>query len=74
MGPVQDSSDLGKAVKNAIMKHEVQYHVGLEEAYSNLPSAQFKDMRRQLPLTRQPINWAALANYRLGADISGGKK
>jgi len=32
----------------------------------------FKGLRRQLPVTRQKVEWDKVGGYRLGSDLRGG--
>lgn len=45
----------------------------LNRAFSRLAEGAFKSLRRQLPITRQKVEWERVGGYRLGQDISGGK-
>lgn len=45
----------------------------LNGAFSRMAEGAFKGLRRQLPITRQKIEWEKVGGYRLGQDISGGK-
>jgi hypothetical protein len=65
----QDAASFARAAAGAIQSAEVTYHRALEETYGALSST-FKILRRALPMTKQPINWAAIANYRIGSDLT----
>ncbi|KAI9795249.1 MAG: F-actin-capping protein subunit alpha [Piccolia ochrophora] len=60
-----------------IIKHvaavEKKYQEELNRAFSNLSEGAFKGLRRQLPITRQKIEWEKISSYRLGQDIGGGR-
>lgn len=45
----------------------------LNEGFMSLSEGAFKGLRRQLPITRQKVEWEKVSGYRLGQDISGGK-
>lgn len=45
----------------------------LNRAFGRLAEGAFKSLRRQLPITRQKVEWEKVGGYRLGQDISGGK-
>lgn len=54
----------------AITEKKVQEE--LNKGFINLSEGAFKGLRRQLPITRQKIEWDKIAGYRLGQDIGGG--
>ncbi|ODH44300.1 hypothetical protein ACO22_00920 [Paracoccidioides brasiliensis] len=60
-----------------IIKHitaaERAQQLELSDAFSRLSEGAFKGLRRQLPITRQKVEWEKVGGYRLGQDISGGK-
>lgn len=39
--------------------------------FSSLAEGAFKSLRRQLPITRQRVDWDKVGGYRLGQDIGG---
>jgi F-actin capping protein alpha subunit len=51
---------------------EKKYQEELNRGFGNLSEGAFKGLRRQLPITRQKIEWDKIAGYRLGQDIGGG--
>jgi chromosome condensin MukBEF ATPase and DNA-binding subunit MukB len=51
---------------------EKKYQEELNKGFNNLSEGAFKGLRRQLPITRQKIEWDKIAGYRLGQDIGGG--
>ncbi|KAI9759351.1 MAG: F-actin-capping protein subunit alpha [Chaenotheca gracillima] len=52
---------------------EKKYQEELNRAFGNLSEGAFKGLRRQLPVTRQKIEWEKISSYRLGQDIGGGR-
>ena len=60
-------------VVREISKAEKKYQEDLNRAFSNLSEGVFKSLRRQLPVTRQKIEWEKIGGYRLGQDIGGGR-
>ncbi|KAF2453747.1 F-actin-capping protein subunit alpha [Lineolata rhizophorae] len=52
---------------------ERKYQEELNRAFGNLSESAFKGLRRQLPITRQKIEWEKISGYRLGQDIGGGR-
>lgn len=51
---------------------EKRYQEELNKGFTNLSEGAFKGLRRQLPITRQKVEWDKIAGYRLGQDIGGG--
>ncbi|KAI9716757.1 MAG: F-actin-capping protein subunit alpha [Chrysothrix sp. TS-e1954] len=73
--PVSVSISTGNAtdVVKQIAQVERRYQEDLNRAFTSLSEGAFKSLRRQLPVTRQKIEWEKVAGYRLGQDISGGR-
>lgn len=72
MKPVQASLSSGSAaeiVKN-IIGVEKKYQEELNRAFGALSEGAFKSLRRQLPITRQKIDWDKIGSYRLGQGKS----
>lgn len=61
---------LAKEVAKVIAAHEDGYQKALEESYDELAERAFKALRRQLPLTRQKVDWDKVLNYKLGDELS----
>ena len=59
-------------IVRAIAGVEKRYQEDLNRAFGALSEGAFKGLRRQLPVTRQKIEWDKVASYRLGQDIGGG--
>lgn len=68
--PVNSSAD---TVIKRIAAAERAQQLELSDAFSRLSEGAFKGLRRQLPITRQKVEWEKVGGYRLGQDISGGK-
>lgn len=66
------ASDTGSAVVKEISTAEKKYQEELNKGFNSLSEGAFKGLRRQLPVTRQKIEWDKVASYRLGQDIGGG--
>lgn len=49
--------DIAKAIGVAIKKHEQAYHQNLNDANNELSERAFKAIRRQLPVTKQKLDW-----------------
>lgn len=73
--PVQVSLSSGSAAEivKTIAGIEKKYQEDLNRAFGALSEGAFKGLRRQLPITRQKIDWDKIGSYRLGQDIGGGR-
>lgn len=56
-------------VVKAIAKKEKEYQEKLNDAFGLLSEGAFKSLRRQLPITRQKIDWDKIGSYRLGQQV-----
>jgi capping protein alpha len=65
-------SGTGAAISREISTAEKKYQEELNRGFSSLSEGAFKALRRQLPVTRQKIEWDKVASYRVGQDIGGG--
>jgi hypothetical protein len=65
-------SGTGAGIAKEIGGIERKYQEELNRGFTNLSEGAFKGLRRQLPVTRQKIEWDKVASYRLGQDIGGG--
>jgi capping protein alpha len=61
-------------VVRAVAQAEKAYQEDLNKAFGALSEGAFKSLRRQLPITRQKIEWEKISGYRLGQDIGGGRR
>ncbi|VBB79960.1 Putative F-actin-capping protein subunit alpha [Podospora comata] len=59
-------------IAREISTAEKKYQEDLNRSFTQLSEGAFKALRRQLPVTRQKIEWDKVASYRLGQDIGGG--
>lgn len=66
------SSSSASAIIREIAVAEKKYQEELNKGFNNLSEGAFKGLRRQLPITRQKIEWDKISGYRLGQDIGGG--
>ena len=66
------SSDSASNIVREINLAEKRYQEEVNKGFNNLSEGAFKGLRRQLPITRQKIEWDKIAGYRLGQDIGGG--
>ena len=62
--------ELAKQIAKLIASHEDAWQSALEQTYDELAERAFKALRRQLPLTRQKIDWDKVLNYKLGDELS----
>jgi F-actin capping protein alpha subunit len=65
-------SGAGSGIVKEISTNEKKYQEELNKGFTNLSEGAFKGLRRQLPVTRQKIEWDKVTSYRLGQDIGGG--
>ncbi|QSZ36011.1 hypothetical protein DSL72_007135 [Monilinia vaccinii-corymbosi] len=71
--PISASSlSSASSVVREIALAEQKYQEEINKGFNNLSEGAFKGLRRQLPITRQKIEWEKIAGYRLGQDIGGG--
>lgn len=68
MKPFQASLSNGSAadIVKSITGAERKYQEELNRAFGALSEGAFKSLRRQLPITRQKIDWDKIGSYRLG--------
>ena len=66
------STATGADVVREIAKIERGYQEELNRAFVSLSEGSFKGLRRQLPVTRQKVEWEKVGGYRLGTDLRGG--
>lgn len=67
-------SGTGAGIAKEISLTEKKYQEELNKGFVNLSEGAFKGLRRQLPVTRQKIEWDKITGYRLGQDIGGGAR
>jgi len=65
-------SGTGSGIVKEISISEKKYQEELNKGFTGLSEGAFKSLRRQLPVTRQKIEWDKVTGYRLGQDIGGG--
>jgi len=69
VGSDPSASEVVKAIAGA----ERKYQEELNRGFSGLSEGAFKGLRRQLPVTRQKVEWEKVGGYRVGQDIGGGR-
>ncbi|QIX01563.1 hypothetical protein AMS68_007080 [Peltaster fructicola] len=62
-----------ESIVREIAKAENKFQEELNRAFVTLAEGSFKSLRRQLPVTRQKVEWEKIGGYRLGQDIGGGR-
>jgi hypothetical protein len=65
-------SSTASSIVREIGLAEKKYQEELNKGFTSLSEGAFKGLRRQLPITRQKVEWDKIAGYRLGQDIGGG--
>lgn len=65
-------AESGSGIIKDIASTEKKYQEELNRGFVSLSEGAFKGLRRQLPITRQKIEWDKVTSYRLGQDIGGG--
>ncbi|KAK5113268.1 hypothetical protein LTR62_003605 [Meristemomyces frigidus] len=70
---VESSSGSAEGIIREIAKAENKFQEELNKAFNTLAEGSFKGLRRQLPVTRQRVEWEKIGGYRLGQDIGGGR-
>ena len=60
------TSTSGSEVVRQIAVFEKKYHEDLNRAFTQLNESSFKNLRRQLPVTRQKVEWDKIAGYKVG--------
>jgi len=59
-----------QAALKAIAKVEQTYQQALDTSYTTMGDTTFKALRRNLPITRQRIDWNKIKNYQIGGAMS----
>ena len=61
----------GEGVVRRIGQLEKQYQEEVNRAFVGMNEGSFKALRRQLPVTRQRVEWEKIRGYGLGSDLRG---
>lgn len=70
--PSSTSSSSASEIIKAIASAEKHYQEDVNRAFVTMSEGAFKGLRRQLPVTRQKIEWERnVEGYRLGQHIGG---
>ena len=60
-----------KAVVKAVARVEREWQEELGRGFQGLSEGSFKGLRRQLPVTRQKMEWEKVGGMRVGREIGG---
>ena len=63
----------GAEIVKTIAAAERKYQEELNRGFSGLSEGVFKGLRRQLPVTRQKMEWEKVASYKVGQNLGGGR-
>ena len=63
----------GEVIK-VIARIEKAWQEELNRGFGRLSEGEFKSLRRQLPVTRQKVEWEKVGSYRAGKEIGGGRR
>jgi len=64
------SSSSASDIVRQIAQTERKYQEDLNRAFTNLNEGAFKGLRRQLPVTRQKVEWEKISGYRVSSGAS----
>ncbi|KIX03948.1 uncharacterized protein Z518_07501 [Rhinocladiella mackenziei CBS 650.93] len=64
----------GASIVRKIAAIEKQYQEEVNRAFVGMNETSFKALRRQLPVTRQKVEWEKIRGYGLGGDLRGEAK
>ena len=64
------SSAAAAEIVKKIAAFEKQYQEDLNGAFTTLSEGAFKSLRRQLPITRQKVEWEKISGYRVRSIFS----
>lgn len=64
------SSSTATSIVREIAVAEKKYQENLNKGFTSLSEGAFKGLRRQLPVTRQKVEWDKIAGYRHGRGIA----
>jgi capping protein (actin filament) muscle Z-line, alpha len=61
----------GDAIARKVAALEKQYQEEVNRGFVGMNEGMFKGLRRQLPVTRQRVEWEKIRGYGLGSDLRG---
>jgi len=68
---ISSAGNSASEVTRKISSTEKAYQEELNKAFVAMNEQSFKALRRQLPVTRQKVEWEKVGGYRLGSDLRG---
>ena len=63
--PIPDSGSTAAEVMRHVAAIEKRYQEELNKGFTALSEGSFKNLRRQLPVTRQKLEWEKVGGYRV---------
>ena len=66
---ISDSSPSANEIVRQIALAEKKYQEELNSGFTSLSEGAFKGLRRQLPVTRQKVEWEKIGGYRVSAPL-----
>ncbi|MCJ1329076.1 F-actin-capping protein subunit alpha [Thelotrema lepadinum] len=73
VSPSISSSASASDIVRQMALAEKSYQEELNRGFDTLSEGAYKNLRRQLPVTRQKVDWDKISGYRLGQDLGGGR-
>ena len=71
--PTTIAASAGEILR-VIARVEKGWQEELNRGFGRLSEGEFKGLRRQLPVTRQKVEWEKVTSYRAGKEIGGGRR
>ncbi|KAJ1970800.1 F-actin-capping protein subunit alpha, partial [Dimargaris verticillata] len=64
-----DPEALASATLRKIKQGEKEFQLALNDSYHQLAESTFKGLRRNLPVTRNKVDWDKILGYKLGSEL-----